>query len=68
MSLSNEYSGMMNWLGKSQLEDLGLKTALQEILNLKTENVIKFHAALIQYTNTYKATQQSITYKLQSAF
>merc|ERR1719187_1031344 len=44
VTLSDEDTSMVDRLGKSKLEHLGLKTTLQEILNLETEHVIELHA------------------------
>mgnify|MGYP003336580035 CR=1 FL=1 len=43
VSLSDEDSGMVDGLGEPELEDLGLESSLEEILNLETENVIKLN-------------------------
>jgi hypothetical protein len=52
---------MMNRLRQSQLEHLRLKTALQEVFYLQTQNIIKFHAVLIKDTYTNQPTQKGIT-------
>lgn len=38
-----------------------LKTTLQEILDAESQHVIKFHAGVIQNTNTDKTTNESVT-------
>ena len=43
VSLSDEDSGVVDGLGESELEDLGLESSLEEVLNLETENVIKLN-------------------------
>jgi len=51
----------MNWLCQPQLEHLCLKTALQEVFNLQTKNIVEFHAVLIKDTYTNQPTQKGIT-------
>lgn len=64
MSLADKHTSMMNALGQSQLEHLGLQTTLQEVLQTQTQHVIKLHLALLQHSNTHQTTQQGITYDL----
>merc|ERR1719356_341230 len=59
VTLSDEDTSMMDRLSKSKLEHLGLKTTLQEVLDLETEHVIK-------HTNTYKTTEKCVTFKQPS--
>merc|ERR1719356_185027 len=66
VTLSDEDTSMMDRLSKSKLEHLGLKTTLQEVLNLETEHVIELHTSLIKHTNTYKTTKQCVTFKQPS--
>ena len=40
VSLANKNARMMNGLGQSKLEDLGLQTSFQEILDFEAQNVI----------------------------
>jgi hypothetical protein len=44
VSLSDEDSGVVDGLGESELEDLGLESSLEEVLDLETENVIKLNS------------------------
>ena len=41
VSLANKNARMMNGLGQSKLEDLGLQTSYQEILDFEAQNVIQ---------------------------
>lgn len=59
--LADKDTGMMDALGKAELEDLSLQPPLQEILNLQTQNVIELHLALIQHTNPHETSEQGIT-------
>lgn len=61
MPLSNEHTSMMDRLRQPQLEHLRLKTALQEVFNLQTQNIVEFHAVLIEDTYTNQPTQKGIT-------
>merc|ERR1719516_189202 len=47
----------------SKLEHLCLKAALQEILNLETEDIIQFHLALIQDSNPDKTSEKCVSFK-----
>jgi hypothetical protein len=38
-----------------------LKTALQEILNTESQDVIELHALVVQDTNTHKTANQGVT-------
>lgn len=61
VSLTDQNTGMMNGLGQSQFEDLGLQTTFQEIFDFQAQHVIEFHVLLIQYTDTDQTTQQGVT-------
>ena len=61
MPLPDEDAGLVDTLGQPKLENLCLKSPLHEVLNPKTENVIKLHLRLIQHTNSHKPTQERIT-------
>ena len=62
MSLPDEDTGMMDTLGQSQLEHLGLETPLQEIFNTETEHEIELHLGFIQHTDADKTTQECVTW------
>merc|ERR1719499_447421 len=61
VSLSDEDSGVVDGLGQTQLEDLGLQTTLQKVLNLQTENIIQLHLALVQHSDPHQTSEESIT-------
>ena len=61
MTLTDQDTSMMNALGETELEDLSLKPALQEILNLQGQHVIETHAGLIEHTDTDETTNQGVT-------
>jgi len=64
--LTNQNTSMMNALCQSELQDLGLKTALKKVLQAQTEHVIELHLLFIEHSDTNQATQQSITCLSQS--
>lgn len=51
VTLSNENASVMDRLGKTDVEDLGLETTSQKVLDLQAEHVIELHLGLIQYTD-----------------
>lgn len=63
VSLLDEDSGMVDGLGQTQLEHLSLQSALQEVLGLQTQHVIKLHAALLQHASPHQPTEQSIAWR-----
>lgn len=62
VSLLNQNTGMMDRLGQTQLEHLGLQAAFQEVLGLETQHVIKLHAPFLQHAGPHQTTQQSIAW------
>jgi len=60
VSLPDQNTGVMDGLGQSQLENLGLQTSLQEILDFQAENVIQLHLALIQHSDPHQTPEQSV--------
>ena len=61
MALADEDTSVVDGLGETELVDLGLETALQEVLDAKGKNVIELHAGVVQDTDTDKTTNQGIT-------
>merc|ERR1739842_18669 len=59
--LFDEHSGVMDGLGESELEHLGLKPSLQEVLNLETEHEIELHASFIEDPDTDETPEQSVS-------
>ena len=51
MPLPDEDTSVVNGLGQAALEDLGLETALQEVLDLEGQDVIETHARLVEDTD-----------------
>lgn len=63
MVLLDQDTGVVDRLGKSELEDLGLEPALKEVLDLKTENVIELHLGLVEDTDLDKTTEKGISFE-----
>ena len=56
VSLSDQDTSMVDTLRQSKFVYTGLKTALQEILDLKSQHVIELHARFVKDADTDKAT------------
>lgn len=63
VSLGDEHTSVVNGLGQTKLEHLGLETSLQEILNAKSKHIIELHAVLVKHTDTNQTSNQSVTLK-----
>jgi hypothetical protein len=61
VALADEHTGVVDGLGKTELVDTGLETALQEVLNLEGQDVIELHAGLVKDTDTYETANESVT-------
>lgn len=61
VALADQNTGVMDRLCKAKLEDLSLKTALQEILDLQGKDVVQLHLVLVQDTDADQATNQCVT-------
>ncbi len=61
VALADEHTSVVDRLGETELVDAGLETALQEVLNLKGQDVIELHAGLVKDTDTYETANESIT-------
>jgi len=63
VTLADEDASVMNRLGQTKLEDLSLETALEEVFDAKTQNVIELHFGFVQYSDTHQTTQQGVTFE-----
>lgn len=63
VTLTDQHTSVMEGLGESQLEDLGLQATLQEVLDLQAEHVIELHAGLVQHSDADQTTQQRVSWK-----
>ena len=61
VSLLDEDTGVMNRLGESELEDLGLQPALHEVLGLEGEHVVELHLVLGEHAGPHEAPEQRVT-------
>ena len=61
MALADQDTSVVDRLGKTELVDTGLETALQEVLNLEGQDVIELHAGLVKDTDTYETANESVT-------
>jgi hypothetical protein len=59
--LPDEDTGVVDGLGETALEDLGLQPALQEILDLEGKHVIETHAGLVEDTDTDETADEGVT-------
>jgi hypothetical protein len=61
VTLADQDTGVVDGLGKTELVDAGLETALQKVLNLEGKHVIELHAGLVEHTNTDKTANERVT-------
>ena len=61
MALADQDTSVVDGLGEAELVDAGLETALQEVLNLKGQDVIELHAGLVKDTDTHETANESVT-------
>jgi hypothetical protein len=61
VALADQDTSVVDRLGKTELVDAGLETALQEVLNLEGQDVIELHAGLVKDTDTYETANESVT-------
>ena len=61
MPLADEDTSVVNGLRQTALEDLGLETTLQEVLDLQGQHVIETHAGLVEHTDADETTDEGVT-------
>jgi hypothetical protein len=61
VALADQDTGVVNRLGETELVDAGLETALEEVLDLKGQDVIELHAGLVEDTDTDQTADKSVT-------
>ena len=61
VSLLNELTSMMNGLGETELEDLGLQSAIHQLSSGKLKNVVELHVFLRDKTEAGHTTNNSST-------
>jgi hypothetical protein len=60
VALADEHTGVVNALREAKLENLGLETTFQEVLNLQGKHVIETHAGLVEHTDANETTDERI--------
>lgn len=63
VTLADQNTGVVDRLGKTELPDTGLETALKEILDLKSQDVIELHAGLVKDTDTDETSNEGIAFE-----
>lgn len=61
VSLSDEDSGVVDRLGESELEDLGLQPSLQEVLGLEGQDVVESHSRVVEHTDSHQSSDQRVS-------
>ena len=61
MALTDQDTGVVDGLGQAALEDLGLETTLQEVLDLEGQHVIETHARLVEHTDADQTADKGVT-------
>ena len=59
--LSDQDSSVVDRLGQSALEDLGLQSSLHEVFGLQGQDVIESHTGVVQDTNSHQSSDQGVT-------
>lgn len=63
VALADENTGVVDGLGKTELVDASLETALQEVLNLQGQDVIEPHAGLVEDTDADETADEGVSLK-----
>lgn len=63
VALTDEDTGVVDGLGKAELVDTSLKTALHEIFDLEGKDVIELHAGLVEHTDTHETANEGIAFE-----
>ena len=59
--LLDEDARVVDGPGQPQLEHLGLKTPLKEVLHFQRQHVIKLHLGLVQHANAHQSSKEGVT-------
>lgn len=59
--LLDQDTSVVDGLGETELVDAGLEAALQEVLDLKGQDVIELHAGLVENTDADETANQGVT-------
>lgn len=63
MLLADEDASVVDGLGESQLEHLGLEATLEEVLDAQAEHVIELHLLLAEHADAHQASQKGIAFE-----
>lgn len=63
VALTDENTSVVDGLGKTKLVDTGLKTTLQEILDLQGQHVIELHAGFVEDTDADETANEGISFE-----
>jgi hypothetical protein len=61
VALANQNTGMVNRLGKTELEDLCLQTTLHKVLSLQAQDVIELLLLLVEDTDADETADKGVT-------
>jgi hypothetical protein len=62
VSLSDQDSWVVHWVGKLSLEDQSLESSLHHLWKCETQDVIKFLLVFFEETESYHSSNKGITY------
>ena len=63
MPLPDQDTGVMDRLSHTRLEDKGLKSSLEEVLDSQSQDVIEFVLAFVQNTIPVHSSKKCFTFK-----
>lgn len=63
VTLADQDTGMMDTLCQPELVDTSLQSSLQEIFDLERQDVIEFHAGLVQHPDPNETANEGISFK-----
>lgn len=62
VALADEDASVVDGFGQSQLENLSLEAAFEEILDFQPQNVIQLHLPLVQHPDPHQPPQQRVSW------
>ena len=63
VTLPDQDTSVVDGLGETELVDAGLQAALQEVLDLQGQHVIKLHAGLVEHTDTDETANERVAFE-----
>jgi hypothetical protein len=66
VSLSDVHSGLMNGLGEVLVHDNGLKSSLEELVSVETEDVIELSLAFLEESESADSSDEGVTFEESS--